>query len=111
MSDPYQLALHPFGPCPTPLRSSYALRRLLDLIAEDHALDDTLYHLGRALNSSNSSSIDMDKFFKVSGPTFGPQLLDSDPHSQRVRMVGREQFMARSQATQILNLLATNRRA
>lgn len=38
--------------------------RLLELIAEDSALEDTIYHLGRALQSE-SAELDLDKFLKV----------------------------------------------
>lgn len=37
--------------------------RLIDLVAEDNAIEDTIYHLHRALNSG---SIDLDRFLKVS---------------------------------------------
>jgi len=37
--------------------------RLLDLVAEDNAIEDTIYHLGRALNSER---IDLASFLKVS---------------------------------------------
>lgn len=39
--------------------------RLLDLVAEDAALEDTIYHLGRGLNS-DTANIDLDRFLKVS---------------------------------------------
>lgn len=39
--------------------------RLLELVAEDAALEDTIYHLGRGLNSENAN-IDLDQFLKVS---------------------------------------------
>ncbi|MBE7180763.1 MAG: hypothetical protein INR71_06070 [Terriglobus roseus] len=37
---------------------------MLDLYADDCALEDVLYHLGRALNT-NAATLDMDRFFKV----------------------------------------------
>lgn len=40
------------------------LARLVDLIAEDKAIEDTIYHLHRALNSGR---IDLDRFIRV-GP-------------------------------------------
>lgn len=39
------------------------LLRLINLIAEDHAIEDTIYHLHRALNDGR---LDLDKFLKVS---------------------------------------------
>ena len=36
--------------------------RLVDLIAEDKAIEDTMYHLHRALNSGR---IDLDRFIRV----------------------------------------------
>lgn len=41
------------------------LFRLLDLVTEDAALEDTIYHLGRGLNS-DMANIDLDRFLKVS---------------------------------------------
>lgn len=38
------------------------LLRLVDLIAEDKAIEDTMYHLHRALNSGR---IDLDRFIRV----------------------------------------------
>lgn len=36
--------------------------RLINLIAEDHAIEDTIYHLHRALNDGR---LELDKFLKV----------------------------------------------
>lgn len=41
------------------------LCRLLELVAEDAALEDTIYHLGRGLNSE-TANIDLERFQKVS---------------------------------------------
>ena len=41
------------------------VHRLLDLVAEDSALEDTIYALGRGLNSG-TANIDLDQFLKVS---------------------------------------------
>jgi len=38
--------------------------RLLDLVAEDAALEDTIYALGRGLNSG-TANIDLEQFLKV----------------------------------------------
>jgi Vps23 core domain len=38
--------------------------RLINLIAEDNAIEDTIYHLHRALNAGR---IDLDKFLRVRG--------------------------------------------
>jgi ESCRT-I complex subunit TSG101 len=37
--------------------------RLVDLVAEDNAIEDTIYHLTRALETER---IDLDRFLKVS---------------------------------------------
>jgi ESCRT-I complex subunit TSG101 len=36
--------------------------RLVDLVAEDSAIEDTIYHLHRALNAGR---IDLDRFLRV----------------------------------------------
>ena len=36
--------------------------RLIDLVAEDNAIEDTIYHLHRALNADR---IDLDRFLRV----------------------------------------------
>ena len=38
------------------------LCRLFELVAEDNAIEDTMYHLHRALNAGR---IDLDRFIKV----------------------------------------------
>jgi hypothetical protein len=37
-------------------------RRLIDLVAEDNAIEDTIYHICRALDAER---IDLDRFLKV----------------------------------------------
>ncbi|PWN92851.1 UEV-domain-containing protein [Acaromyces ingoldii] len=54
--------------------------QLIDLVAEDNAIEDTLYHLGRALNAE---VIDLDRFLK------------------QTRFLAREQFMRRALAQKI----------
>lgn len=49
--------------------------QLVDLVAEDKAIEDTIYHLHRALNSGR---IDLDRFIRT------------------VRILAQEQFMKRS---------------
>jgi ESCRT-I complex subunit TSG101 len=39
------------------------VRRLIDLVAEDNAIEDTIYHMTRALDSER---IDLDRYMKVS---------------------------------------------
>lgn len=51
--------------CATFVRIPCIVLRLLDLVAEDAALEDTIYHLGRGLNS-DTANIDLDQFLKVS---------------------------------------------
>lgn len=46
--------------------STVVYNQLLELVAEDAALEDTIYHLGRGLNS-DTADIDLDRFLKVSG--------------------------------------------
>jgi ESCRT-I complex subunit TSG101 len=58
--------------------------RLLNLVAEDNAIEDTLYHLGRALNSER---IDLERFLK------------------QTRFLAREQFMRRALAIKICSSL------
>jgi ESCRT-I complex subunit TSG101 len=79
--------------------------QLLDLVAEDNALDDTIYQLGRGLNS-DTAKIDLDRFLKVR--TLAPltqflQLADiSYLFFQRVRSLAREQFYKRALINKIL---------
>lgn len=54
--------------------------QLIELVAEDNAIEDTLYHLGRALNSE---ILDLDRFLK------------------QTRFLAREQFMRRALAQKI----------
>ena len=39
--------------------------RLLELVAEDNALEDTVYHLGRAFNSDTRTQDELERFLKV----------------------------------------------
>lgn len=57
--------------------------QLLDLVAEDAALEDTIYHLGRAL-SSEHIDLDLEKFLK------------------RIRGLAMKQFEKRSLINQIV---------
>lgn len=56
--------------------------RLIDLVAEDNALSDTIYHLTRALDAER---IDLDRYLKA------------------VRQLAREQYMKRALIEKILN--------
>ncbi len=56
-------------------------------MAEDNAIEDTLYHLGRALNSER---IDLDRFLK------------------QTRFLAREQFLRRALAMKICTSLGWN---
>ena len=62
------------------LATSIVGNQLVDLVAEDNAIEDTLYHLGRALNAER---IDLEKFLK------------------QTRMLAREQFIKRALAMKI----------
>lgn len=41
------------------------MSRLLDLVAEDNALEDTIYHLGRAFNADARTAEELERFLKV----------------------------------------------
>lgn len=45
------------------LQISDAAHRLVNLVAEDNAIEDTIYHLHRALNTGR---IDLERFLRVS---------------------------------------------
>lgn len=62
------------------MATSIVGNQLIDLVAEDNAIGDTLYQLGRALNAER---IDFDRFLK------------------QTRMLAREQFMKRALAHKI----------
>ncbi|GAC94008.1 hypothetical protein PHSY_001577 [Pseudozyma hubeiensis SY62] len=62
------------------LATSIVGNQLVDLVAEDNAIEDTLYHLGRALNAER---LDLERFLK------------------QTRMLAREQFMKRALAMKI----------
>lgn len=47
-----------------------AFFRLINLVAEDNAIEDTVYHLHRALNAGR---IDLDRFLRVSGFILVPE--------------------------------------
>ncbi|GAA5830468.1 hypothetical protein JCM5353_005856 [Sporobolomyces roseus] len=70
--------------------STVVYTQLLDLVAEDAALEDTIYALGRALNSG-TANIDLEQFLK------------------RVRALAREQFIKRATINKILLGLAIRR--
>ncbi|BGP22669.1 ESCRT-I complex subunit TSG101 [Rhodotorula toruloides] len=70
--------------------STVVYTQLLDLVAEDAALEDTIYALGRGLNSG-TANIDLDRFLK------------------RVRLLAKEQFVIRATINKILLGLAIRR--
>ena len=47
--------------------------RLINLVAEDNAIEDTIYHLHRALNSGR---IDLERFLRVRIVITVPQVSD-----------------------------------
>ncbi|BGP37815.1 Suppressor protein stp22 of temperature-sensitive alpha-factor receptor and arginine permease [Rhodotorula kratochvilovae] len=71
--------------------STVVYTQLLDLVAEDAALEDTIYALGRGLNSGGVANIDLDRFLK------------------RVRLLAKEQFTIRATINKILLGLAVRR--
>ncbi|GAA5822730.1 hypothetical protein JCM11251_004358 [Rhodosporidiobolus azoricus] len=65
--------------------------QLLDLVAEDAALEDTLYALSRGLNSGGDANIDLDRFLRTT------------------RRLAKEQFVLRATINKILLGLAIRR--
>ena len=68
--------------------------RILQLYAEENAIEDTVYYLGEALRKG---VIELETFLKVS--TVEPRtvaLHHSSPLIQYVRELSRKQFMARA---------------
>ncbi len=66
--------------------------RLINLVAEDNAIEDTIYHLHRALNSGR---IDLERFLRVCGSS----LIFASHHlsiAQSTRILAEEQFMKRA---------------
>lgn len=54
-----------------------ALNRLINLVAEDNAIEDTMYHLHRALNAGR---IDLERFLRVRHrPFFAPFSVRAGP--------------------------------
>ena len=47
---------------PLPCVAIRLTRRLIDLVAEDNAIEDTIYHMTRALDNER---IDLDRYMKV----------------------------------------------
>ena len=70
--------------------------RLINLVAEDNAIEDTIYHLHRALNAGR---IDLERFLRVR-----VRLERSSPDtSQTTRSLAEEQFMKRALIEKITN--------
>jgi len=65
--------------------------RLINLIAEDHAIEDTIYHLHRALNDGR---LDLDKFLKVYYSIL--RVIGADEARQTTTRLAEEQFMKRA---------------
>lgn len=70
--------------------------RLIDLVAEDNAIEDTIYHMTRALDNER---IDLDRYMKVNRP-----LIDMRARLtiQAIRQLAREQYMKRALIERIL---------
>ena len=75
------------------------ISRLIDLVAEDNAIEDTIYHLTRALDSER---IDLDKFLKVSLRKSFTRSIASPLTAQSIRSLGREQYLKRALIERIL---------
>ncbi|KAG9042631.1 hypothetical protein FS837_010615 [Tulasnella sp. UAMH 9824] len=70
--------------------------QLINLVAEDNAIEDTIYHLHRALNSGR---IDLDRFLRVRRPTVAANYrYRTEPLSKQktTRVLAEEQFMKRA---------------
>ena len=68
--------------------------RLINLVAEDNAIEDTIYHLHRALNTGR---IDLERFLRVRAILFvGHMYLTSPSVAQTTRVLAEEQFMKRA---------------
>lgn len=68
--------------------------RLINLVAEDNAIEDTIYHLHRALNTGR---IDLERFLRVRVIlSIGHMFLISYSVAQTTRVLAEEQFMKRA---------------
>lgn len=69
--------------------------RLINLVAEDNAIEDTIYHLHRALNAGR---IDLERFLRVSVILFTSHmfLMSRSVVTQTTRVLAEEQFMKRA---------------
>ena len=84
--------------------NSLSWHRLINLVAEDNAIEDTIYHLHRALNAGK---LDLDKFLKVQHPDhimIVPFSL-TIPATQTTRQLAEEQFMKRALIERITSQL------
>lgn len=64
------------------------------MVAEDNAIEDTIYHLHRALNTGR---IDLERFLRVRVIFFiGHTFLISHSVAQTTRVLAEEQFMKRA---------------
>lgn len=70
------------------------VHRLINLVAEDNAIEDTIYHLHRALNTGR---IDLERFLRVRVILFIHHMfLISLAVTQTTRVLAEEQFMKRA---------------
>jgi ESCRT-I complex subunit TSG101 len=64
------------------------------LVAEDNAIEDTIYHLHRALNAGR---LDLERFLRVGDPkSSGVQISLMSYPLQTTRILAEEQFMKRA---------------
>lgn len=74
--------------------------RLIDLVAEDNAIEDTIYHMTRALDNER---VDLDRFLKVRrGRAVSCLCVAVWCLYQAIRSLGREQYMKRALIERIL---------
>ena len=80
------------------------MNRLINLVAEDNAIEDTIYHLHRALNAGK---LDLDKFLKVQPPVHPRSVSFSLTVVvvQTTRQLAEEQFMKRALIEKITSQL------
>lgn len=76
--------------------------RLINLVAEDNAIEDTIYHLHRALNAGR---IDLERFLRVGSKSWLPPHPGADHMllidfvstiTKTTRVLAEEQFMKRA---------------
>jgi ESCRT-I complex subunit TSG101 len=87
----------------------------LELVAEDNAIEDAIYHLGRYFNSDTRTQNELERFLKVRLSLIQATLDISANDEflflclQRTRILARDQFMKRAMINKILLEIALSR--